>query len=179
MTGDQTISLWAAIGTWFAAAGTVSAATIALWLARRAAKVRLRAWVGRRFVAPSAPGRSLKEFISFEVTNCGEKAVVVSELVLQIGRRSRRNQLRVGLLPEGGWRPQDLPQKIEHGQSASFSMDFATWIDAVRENVLHDVPPKDWKTIRALIVTSVGHVEVVKLDRDALERLRRPAADPA
>ena len=175
MTVEQTINLWAAIGTWFAAAGTVAAATIALWLARRAEKVKLRAWVGRRFIAPSSLP---KEFISFEVTNCGERPVMITELVFQVGRRSRRNQRRVGLLPADGWTPQDLPHKIEHGESASFRMDFATWVEAMRGDVLHDIPEKDWKTIRALIVTSVGHKEVVEVDRDAVERLR-PEADSA
>ena len=74
--------------------------------------------------------------------------------------------------------PHDLPHKIEHGDSATFRMDFATWVDAMRGGVLRDIPEKDWKTIRALIVTSVGHKEVVELDRDALERLR-PEADSA
>lgn len=57
-------------------------------------------------------------------------------------------------------------------------MDFATWVVAMREDVLRGIPEKDWKTIRALIVTSVGHDEVVYVDRDALERLR-PEADTA
>ena len=57
-------------------------------------------------------------------------------------------------------------------------MDFATWVDAMREDVLHDILEKDWKTLRALIVTSVGHEEVVKVDGDAVERLG-PEADSA
>ena len=57
-------------------------------------------------------------------------------------------------------------------------MDFATWLDAMREGVLRDIPERDWKTVRALIVTSVGHEEVVPVDPDALERLR-PEADTA
>ena len=172
MTVDQTINLWATMGTWFAAAGTIAAATIALWLARRAEKVKLRTWVGRRFLAPSSPP---KEFISFEVTNCGERPVTITGLVFRVGRHPRRHRRQVGLLPAGGWRPQDLPHKIEHGDSASFRMDFATWVDAMREGVLHDIPEKDWRYIRALIVTSVGHEEVVELDRDAVERLRSEA----
>ena len=55
-------------------------------------------------------------------------------------------------------------------------MDFATWIEAMRGNVLQDIPEKDWNTIRALIVTSVGHEEVIELERDAVERLRQAAA---
>ena len=175
MTVDQTINLWATIGTWLAAAGTVAAATIALWLARRAEKVKLKTWVGRRFIAPSS---SPKEFISFEVTNCGERPVTITALVFRVGRYPRRRRRQVGLLPAGGWKPQDLPHKIEHAESALFRMDFATWVVAMREDVLRDIPEKDWKTIRALIVTSVGHDEVVYVDRDALERLR-PEADTA
>lgn len=169
MTVDQTINLWAAIGTWFAAAATVAAATIALWLARRAERVKLRTWAGRRILVPS---RSPKEFISFEVTNCGERPVTITGIVFRVGSRSRRRRRQLGLLPVGGWRPQDLPHRIEYGESASFNMDFATWVEAMRNDVLRDIPEKDWKTIRALIVTSIGHKEVVEVDRDAVERLR-------
>lgn len=171
MTIDQTIDLWAALGTWFAAAGTVAAATIALWLARRAERVRLRAWVGRRFKAPAT---SPKEFISFEVTNCGERPVTITGLVFRAGRR-RRHRRQVGLLPIGGWKPRDLPYRIEHGETASFRMDFAVWVDAMRDNILQGIPESDWKATRALIVTSVGHEELVVMDGDTLARLQRPA----
>ena len=175
MTIDQPIDFWAMIGTWFAGAGTLAAATVALWLARRTEKVELRVWAGRRFLVPTS---SPQEFISIEVTNCGERPITVTGLVFRAGRPSlRRDRRQVGLLPEDGWKPQDLPCKIEYGESVSFRMDFAVWAEVVREKVLQDIPRKDWKTVRVLIVTSVGHTEVVALDRDAWEQLMPPESD--
>ena len=192
MTVDQTINLWAAIGTWCAAAGTVAAATVALLLARRAEKVKLKTWVGYTLVTNSP-----EEFISFSVTNRGERPVTITELVFRV-RHHRKRYQRVGDAVEAVlrslvgrhpnpkryrsvgllWQGLHLPRKIEHGESVSFNVDFTEWVDAMREGVLHDIPEKDWKTLRALIVTSVGHKEVVEVDRHAMERLC-PEADSA
>ena len=54
-------------------------------------------------------------------------------------------------------------------------MDFAVWVDAMRDNILQGIPESDWKATRALIVTSVGHEELVVMDGDTLARLQRPA----
>jgi hypothetical protein len=50
MTLDQEIQVWAAIGTWFAGLGTLAAVIVALYLAKRVEKVRLRVHAGLRVV---------------------------------------------------------------------------------------------------------------------------------
>ena len=57
---------------------------------------------------------------------------------------------------------------------ATFRMDFAVWVEAMRDNILQGIPENDWMATRALIVTSVGHEEIVAIDADALARLRHP-----
>ena len=54
---------------------------------------------------------------------------------------------------------------------ASFQMDFSVWAKAMRDKILKDIPESEWKTTRVLIVTSVGHEEVVAIDGDALAQL--------
>lgn len=93
-----------------------------------------------------------------EVTNYGERRRVrITALVFRVGRH-----------------PGDT--EIEHGESASFRMDFATRVVAMRKDVLRDVPEKDCKTARASIVASVGQEEVVRVDRVVLDKVR-PEAD--
>ena len=82
------MQLWTVLGTWFAGIGTVSATVVALWLARRAERVKLKASVGiRSLVGGVIPPDNLRKIVQFHVTNLGERPVIVTEIGWHFGKR--------------------------------------------------------------------------------------------
>ena len=69
---DQEIQILGMVGTWFAGLGTFAAASIALWIALRAQKVKLRCAVGLRSLFA---GQIHREILLFNVTNIGDRSV--------------------------------------------------------------------------------------------------------
>ncbi len=161
MSFDQYIQVWNTVGTWFAGIGTCIAVAIALWLARRAEKVRLKCYVGHGLLIG---GGDAKEVLRFHITNIGERPVTIDSVGWRIGRG--KNRLHAMQLRSS---PDELPKKIEYGETVSFRIDFSDWIEEFCKKILQDKPVK---TLRAQIHTSIGYTENVKPERNLLDKLR-------
>ena len=79
MTLDQKIQIWNAIGTWLAGIATVLAVIVALYLAKKSNKLRLKIQVGLREVVVGE-GSPPKQHVSFDVTNLGERPVAINSV---------------------------------------------------------------------------------------------------
>ena len=160
MSFDQSIMVWSVVGTWLAAIGTVSAAVTALWLARRADRVRLKIWVGHAVHTGSGD-----EYLRFAVTNVGERPVTVDALGWRATRWGRTKK-EIGMLdPDRG----QIPFRIAHGESDDVMWGFAAWLATMRRLF----PAEELRTVRAFVHTSTGHKETIEIDALIRDRLIR------
>ena len=84
MTFEQKVQLWMVVGTWVAGLATLGAVMTSLYFARSAEKVRLRIFVGIR-VAFSGDGSPGKDYVCFDVTNVGERPVIITTVGWVVG----------------------------------------------------------------------------------------------
>ena len=163
---DQTMQILDMLGAWVAGLGAFAAAGIALWLARRAEKVKLESSVGLRLIVGDHVSQ---ECLEFSVTNIGERPVNVSSLSWCIGRWKNK---RGCIMNPNHLSLNQLPKKIEYGEMASFVVDFSesrNWI----QDFSRDFISKDSiDSLRARIHTSVGYTKYVKPEKELLKRLK-------
>lgn len=75
--------LWTFINSfanWPSAIGTVAAVATALYLARRADRIRMRVRCGIRIVISQGKADPHPEYVNLEVTNVGRRAATISNL---------------------------------------------------------------------------------------------------
>ena len=68
MTFEQKMQVLSTLGTWISGIGALAAAIIALWLARRVEKVKLRCYVNFQFLIGNGVSQ---DCVNFHVTNLG------------------------------------------------------------------------------------------------------------
>ena len=169
MSFDQTVQILGVAGSWIAGLGSLAAAVIALWLARRVSKVSLQSWVGiRTTFGGSGPQQDV---VSFSVTNVGERPVTISAIGWCFGKGKRRPyfiQMLSGVVGA------HLPKKIEHGETATFIVSLSEspdFFEKFAKHVIDENYTNKLKTIRAQIHTSVGHTEDVAPKKNILDKL--------
>ena len=171
----QGIEFWGVVGTWFTGLGTFLAVAVALWVAFRAKKVKLKCSVGLRTVMH---GRSRTPCVVFSVTNLGEGPVVVDGIGWVIGRGKKKIMAEHML----GEIPSDrFPKKLNYGERGSFRVELSgrrtDWLQDFVEGVIKQ---HHLSSLRAQIYTSVGHTEKVRPEMSflkALEDVRNTQAD--
>ncbi len=173
MTFDQKIQVILAVGTWFAAIGTIAAVVVALYLVRRTEKVRLKTHVGLR-VLVGADGQI--EHLNMNVTNVGEKPVTVNSIGWAIGKGKER---RYCIQPVYGKWTSQYPVELSHGKSVDFMVSFLDvpdWLYEFSTGFVKDLSNKSIKTLVAQIFTSVGQTIEVRPEGNLIERLREVAS---
>ena len=161
----ETIEILGVLGTWFGGLGTFSAVAVALWIALRTSKTKLKCHVGLRVIGG---GRNKWECLSFQVTNVGERSASIINVGWRIGRG--RNTLR--LIQVLGIDSRDkIPKTLSHGESASFwvsTSNLSKWMEEFR-----GILPKESSihTLKAEIETSTGHIEIVRPEESFLKAL--------
>ena len=112
MTFDQKVQIWMVVGTWVAGLATFLAVMTSLHLARRGEKVRLRIFVGIRRVmrGDGSPG---EDQLCFDVTNVGDRPVIITNLGWVVGKRTKR---RYCIQPRFESWSQQCPVELTHGK---------------------------------------------------------------
>ena len=170
MPFDQKVQLWMVVGTWVAGLATLVAAAVALHLARRSEKVSLRIFVGDRLVmrGDGSPG---EPYMCFNVTNVGERPVVINTVGWVIGKRKAR-RYGIQILEGPPWK--QCPAELTHGQGAQFMVGLSGTPDWTKDFATNFVKePQQLKTLRAQIFTSVGQIFEIKPEHSLIDRLRR------
>ena len=164
---DWTMQFLTMLGTWLAGVGTLVAAGVALWLARRAEKVKLEVHVGVRALVFGG-GRPIEECLAIHVTNLGERPVTIVSVGWCVGKG--RNK-RFAMDPSAS---NECPKKLEYGETKIFTMSFAespSWIREFSTGFVQIPTRKHIKTLRAQIHTSVSYTENVIPEENFLKKI--------
>ena len=114
----------------------------------------------------------------FNVTNIGERPVVISLISWVIGRGKNR---KYGIQTLSGPLTKQYPETLAHGQDAMFTVSFSetpNWASNLLKT-LDDPSGGSLRTLCAQIHTSVGQTFDVKPESALLDRLRAAARHEA
>ena len=170
MTFEQKVQLWMLVGTWVAGLATLAAVMTSLYFARSAAKVRLRIFVGI-FTVIRGDGSPGEDHVCFDVTNVGERPVIITTVGWVVGKRKKRKYCIQPL--SGSWTEQ-YPAELTHGKNAKFMVSLAGasgWVRGFKE-FLDDTSDQSLKTLRAQVFTSVGQTFEIKPEGSLIDLLR-------
>lgn len=172
MTLDQQIQIWVAVGTWVAGLATLAAVIVALRLAKKVEKVRLKVRVGLRelFMGDGSPPQ---EHLAISVTNLGERAVTINSVGWAVGKGKHR---KFAMQPEAAAYSAHYPIELTYGKEANFMVSFLvipTWPKDFATGFVRDLSDRNLKTLVAQIHTSVGQTVEVKPEYDLLEELKK------
>ncbi len=175
MSFDQWIQIAVAAGSWLAAVGTIVAACVALYLARRSERVRLKAHV--KFWRWVGDGIQPEKVLMISVTNEGGRAVTINDAGWRIGRGKRKKSCILNLSPSS---QHQFGKKLEYGETGKFILEESNveeWsgrtIKGLAQYLVEEgFSDKSLKTLRAQIHTSVGHTEDVVPDEVVLQKLK-------
>jgi len=172
LTFDQWMTVLGAMGSWLAAVGTIAASGVALLLAGRAEKVKLKVWAGRRLIVGGGSGQPT-ECVVISVTNLGERPVIIQSAAWRMGKgKSRQYAIQMPSTTS----PSQFGKRIDYGENAQFMVNFVESPDWMRDfatNVVQDGSDKWLKTLRAQVNTSVGHTETVKPEQPFLDEIKQ------
>ena len=174
MTLDQKIQVWNAVGTWLAGIATFAAVIVSLHLARKADHVRLQAKAGIRLIFVG-DGSSAEEHVSISAVNKSDRPVTINSIGWRIGKgKGARHCIQ----PVYGQHTDQYPKTLAYGEPATFLVSFKampSWLRDFATKFIQDVQPKNLKTLRAIINTSVGETIEIVPEGNLLERLREVA----
>ena len=164
-----------ALGSWAAAFGTILAAGVALWLARRSEKVRLKAHVRFDLRLGDRPPAATRCLV-IRVTNQGARTVTINSTSWCLGK-SDLHYIQT-LSPSS---PDQFGKKLEYGETAAFILEessVAEWsgqtLKQLANRLVEDgFSDESLKKLRAQIHTSLGHTENVVPHEQVLEELRK------
>lgn len=174
MTVDQQINIWNAVGTWVAGIATFAAVVVSLYLARRSERLRIKATAGLRQVF-AGDGTPAEDHVQISVVNHGDRTVIVNSVGWKIGTGKTA---RYCVQPVSGRWTQDYPKQLAHGETGSFLISFLAtpdWPTHFAKSFIRDVSPKNLKTLRALVHTSLGQTVEVVPEGNLLRKLREAA----
>lgn len=174
MTLDQKIQLWNTVGTWVAGIATFLAVIVSLYLARKADRVRIHANAGIRhvFVGDGTPA---EECVGITAVNQGERPVMINSIGWRVGKGK---DARHCIQPISGEYTDQYPKQLAHGEQVSFFVSFKampSWPKDFGVGFVKDLRPRNIKTLRAIIHTSVGQSIEVIPEESLLKRLRDAA----
>ena len=155
MTFEQGIQVAIAIGTWFASIATIAAVIVALYLAKKDERVRIKvnANLMSRFQAPTIVEH---EFLSIRVTNLGARPVEIVVVGWCIGKGKKKKKF---IQTFGNPESTAIPARIPHGGTAHFTLspdDTSSWIRSMADCLLQYQSGTSLDTLRVLISTSTG-----------------------
>lgn len=174
MTVDQQIQVWNAVGIWLAGIATFVAVVVSLHLARNADRVRLQANAGIRLVF-AGDGTTAEEHVGISAVNRGNRPVTINSIGWRIGKGTKTRHC---IQPVVGQYMHQYPKQLAHGDQATFLVSFkamSAWPKDFAAGFVQDVRPRNLKTLRAVIHTSVGESIEVVPENNLLEKLREVA----
>ena len=171
MTLDQKIQIWVAVGTWLAGLATLAAVVVALRLAKRVEKVKLKVNAGLRELV-IGDGSPFQEHLAISVTNLGERPVTINSVGWAVGKGKHR---RFAMQTVAGVYSAQYPIELAYGKAANFMVSFLVinWPKDFATGFVRDLSDRNLKTLVAQIHTSVGQTVEVKPEYDLLEELKK------
>ena len=157
---------------WFAGAGSLAAAGVALYLANRAAKPTALVTIGHRIMISSGSTKPYPEFAQFKISNTGDRPIRVNQIGWRMGLFKKRYAVQI--YDENQSSP--LPVELSHGQEAFWMIPIhardESWTEQFAKKLLLPHYRTALWTLRGQFFTSVGHVFEVKPETNLVARLK-------
>lgn len=158
---------WGSVADWVSGLGSLSAAIVALYLAKWNQSIRLKGYCGLRIAIGG--GGPKEELVFISVTNIGTRSTVVSNLGMSVGMFKKRfaliplvkDQYSVG-----------IPYQIADGQQAQWAVPLdekKAWLRELCEGFV--VSPEDVRTLRFQIHTTHGETFNIRPERPLREAM--------
>ena len=166
LTFEQKFQILSAAGAWVGGLGAFFAAGVAIWIARRSDKIKLRCSVNSLIHTGIGPN-NFERLVGFQVTNLGDRPVTINSVGWCVGRKKQKKYCVQTL---SNTSPSNLPAKLEYGETATFGIYFsenANWLTEFSKKFIADAPIN---TLRAQVHTSTGHTENIKPEGNASKR---------
>ncbi len=185
--GDR--SLWLFINSfagWLSAFGTIAAVIVALYLARRDSRIRLRVVVGLRLLLQQGADKQ-PEFFSLEVTNVGRRPANIINILMRDGLRFRVKQFGFGslmvMIPPAHPLSARVPITIGDGERAHYLVPWPEFerINGrkVRGHFAGRLGSVRARLFRIGVSTSAGGIFDTRIERPLADRLVELAHRPA
>ena len=173
-TFDQWVAILSVAGSWLAAIGTISAVVVALVLAKRAERVRLRIWAGLADIVPRDGTVPIASVI-ISVTNLGERPVTIKSVGWRIGKGNGKRYFFPDL---SSWSIGQFGTRIDFSETRQFLVsndEFPNWMRDFVANFIRadDGSIASLKTLRAQVHTTVGRTKTVKPDQPFLDEIQK------
>lgn len=173
---------WGSIADWVSGIGSLTAAIVAIWLAKRGERIKLRGYCGLRLIVG---GGYREDVVTFSVTNVGTRATIISNISMHTGIYKKRHAiLNSWNLPNS----QPMPCPLSDGQTANWQVSNplgTEWLVGLMhvETAHKPLVTSSWdvRTLRVRIHTNHGTDLVLKPEkgfREALLKLLAPAGGP-
>ncbi len=158
---------WGSVADWASGLGSLSAAIVALYLAKWSQRIKLRGYCGLRTAIGG--GGPTAELVFINVTNIGTRATIVGNLGMRVGLIKKR----FAIIPM----PKDqysvgIPYPIADGEQAHWAMPLdekKTWLLELCEDFINT--PMDVHTLRIQIHTSHGETFNIRPERPLREAM--------
>ncbi|RVD78148.1 hypothetical protein [Pseudomonas koreensis] len=159
---------WGSVADWASAFGSVSAALVALYLAKSSQRVNLTAFCGIRIIVGG--GFATEKLASIMVTNTGDRPFKISSITIRHGViKKQHGFIKIGAPTE---HCESLLRLLNDGDQAHFGFpleDVNNWVSAMARDCRTDL---DIATIRLTIHCSNGQSLKFKPEKPLLDFIR-------
>ncbi len=167
---------WGSVADWVSGIGSLSAAGIALFLARASERIRLTGYVGTRVVVGG--GMPMVDLVSISVTNVGTRATVINNIGFSVGRFKKKRQAIITVVRDAY--SDGVPFALADGQKAHWGIPIGTdkkWLREVCEGMIRT--EEDLRTLRFHVYTTHGAKLTIRPEEGLLKALREVLAEPS
>lgn len=163
---------WGSVADWVSGLGSMSAAVIALYLARSAERIKLDGYCGLRIVVGG--GLPQEEILMIAATNIGSRGTVITNISMRVGKRQAIITAVKDRFSDG------TPVRLEDGQDAKWGISVgqdSAWLRDLCSGIV--TSPRDVNKLRIRLHTSHGAVLVIKPEQSVKTRLVELLAEKA
>ena len=157
--------------------GTLIAVVVALYIANRSMRPKIRAWVGHRVSIVPGSKESYPELIVFGIVNKGERSLVISQIGWKVGLLNKRHAIQ--RYDES--MSSKLPISLDYGEEATWYIPLDArdepWLEFFAKGMLLPKYKVSCLTLRAQFFSTVGHIFSVKPERNFLAKLKKTCAN--
>jgi len=158
MSIDWSAVSWGSVADWVSGIGSLSAAIVALYLARWSQRIRLQGYCGLRVSVGGGGPRDELVFVS--VTNIGTRSTVVCNLGMRVGLFKKRFAI---ITMQKDIYSVGIPYAIGDGQEGHWAMPLnekKSWLRELCDGFV--LTPMDVKTLLFQVHTTHGEVFNIK-----------------
>lgn len=167
---------WEFINTfagWLSGIGTLIAVIVALYIANRSMRPKVRAWVGHRITIGPGSKEPYPELIVFGIVNKGERPLVISQIGWKVGLFKKRHAIQC--YDES--RSSKLPIRLDYGEGANWYIPLHAgdepWLESFAKGMLLPNYIVSCFTLRAQFFSSTGYIFSIKPERNLLVKLKK------